>query len=169
MGVLGSLDKTVYETMNFETARRVADLANQHSQEKRKLMIYLSASSYPLGFSSYLVNKWRAEEHIMGLEHLDFYSFRCGLITSEERKMLRPLGKLTSCARKVQGLMGLEQKFRESPPDSWLKGFEMPGMVEVDDIANAALYLHLNREQVHQKILENEAIRVLSEKFKSTY
>ena len=162
-------DDSVYENMNFETARRVADLANKHSEHGKKLMIYISASTHPPGLAGYLRTKWEAENYIKNLENLDFHSLRCGLITSEQRKALRPLGQLLNCLKEAQQKTPLRNLFEGTKPGDFMKNFEFPGMIELDDIANAALYLHMNRSQIEQTIMEDEMIRVLSQKFKLDY
>ena len=159
-------DDSIYENTNFETAKRVADLVNKHSSVHKKKMIYISASTHPPGFSGYLKTKWKAEEYIQNLPNLDFHSLRCGLITSEERKFLRPLGNLLNFIRESQLKTPLKKLFEETRPGDFMKNFESPAMIELDDVANAALYLHLNQGKIDQKILEVEAIQTLSEKFK---
>jgi hypothetical protein len=162
-------DDSIYEQMNFETARRVADLANKHSEEHKKLMIYISASTHPPGFSGYLETKWKAEDYISGLENLDFHSLRCGLITSDERSNLRPLGSLLKILRHSQQKTPLRKIFENTKPGDFVKNFEFPGMIELDDIANTALYLHLRKGEIDSTILEDEMIETISQKFKLDY
>lgn len=132
-------------------------------------MIYISASTHPPGFSGYLKSKWMAEDYIQELPNLDFHSLRCGLITSEERKNLRPLGAFLDIIRHCQLKTPLKKLFEGAKPGDFMKNYEVPGMIELDDVANAALYLHLNGGVIDQKIFEGEAIKVLSEKFKIDY
>lgn len=163
-------DNSVYNDFNYQTAKRVADLAHSYSTlENRKQFIYISAETHPPLFPGYLRTKQQAEQHISKLENLDFHSLRCGLITSDERSFLRPLGKALGCIRGIQKKSPLAKLFENAQPGDFFKNLEVPDYLELDDIANAVLFLHLNRGSYSGEFLAKEQIEVLSKKFEMEF
>ena len=127
--------------------------------------MYISAETHPPFFPGYLKTKMQAEQHIASLPNLDFHSLRCGMITSEERGFLRPLGQVLGFVRGLQTKSPLAKLFEGAQPGDFMKNFEMPDAIELDDIANAILFLHMNRGVFDKEILSKDQIEILSKKF----
>ena len=151
-------------------ARNVSELANQvASATNKKLVMYISAETHPPLMSGYLKTKYKAEEFISKLENIDFYSLRCGLITSDKRNALRPLGKFFETLKSIQNSLPGSELVNDAKPGDFMKNFDIPNYIELDDLANTALYLHLNPHSYDKNILKKEDMLTLSEKFQNTY
>ena len=135
-----------YEEMNFETARRVGDLANSFT-DKRRRMAYISASSAPPFLPRYLTTKTRAEDHIRNLPNVDAIILRPGLITDPSRRLISVLAGLTDLA---YGLMPAMRNLRS---------------VSRENVAKALLYTTLMSEQQYPHGLYLDMINELAAQY----
>jgi nucleoside-diphosphate-sugar epimerase len=112
IGKLISLEDKSYEMINYETAIRIAESANNLAEKEKtkKNFVYISAERgfiFPLSipFGGYINYKRKAEEKLIkDYPNLNPIILRPGLITDiKKRPYLMPLGyltKITSCFEK---------------------------------------------------------------------
>ena len=150
-----------YEQVNFETARRVGDVANAFSDKKRKF-IYISANSGVPFSPRYLDTKLQAENYLSALANIDFHAFRPGLVVDNERAVSVPLGFAANLAHQIQNSQICRQIDQQISQIKYLgdltKNFKVGGPTQREDLAKAIVACALSDEMGHLRVFENEAI-----------
>ena len=90
-------------------------------------------------------------------------SMRCGLIVSEERAFLRPLGKILDIVSPLTAFAS------SAKPGTILKNLDLPDAIEIDDLANSILYMHLYDKILEKEIYKKNDMEMLSQKFKQMH
>ena len=158
-----------YREINFETAKRVADIANKHTNKKRKFF-YLSADGTIPFIPAYLESKHLSEDYLKIQQNLWFNSFRPGVIYDWKTKPF--LGLISPFFNGVNFL------WRQSPA-SWrtsnssilkfFQNFYCARAIRRENVAKSILYCALENEYDGKNILEHDDIMRAAKLFDEKY